>query len=170
MKYVITVILLLLFISNSEAQQHKDKIKRTAQILLDATIEEDYSTVLDYSYPKLIALQGGKDSVLNMIKDGFKKMKAEGRELVIVKGSLGDPGDEVKIGNSLYCVIPEMLTLMINKNYYKTTGSLIGISSDSGKNWVFVDAAGLDGLKTLVPDIDKLNIPPSTGPTQIDNK
>ena len=135
--------------------------------MLDATIKQDYATTLDYSYPKFVQAHGGKDSILKLLNEGFKKMKAQGMELIIKSGSLGEPSNQVKIDSLLFSVVSEKLILNMNGSDYVTTSSLIAISSDNGNNWTFVDAAGLDDLKTFIPGIDQLTIPKSTGPTLI---
>jgi hypothetical protein len=149
------------------AQDHKAKIKQTAQLLLAATLKEDYSTTLDYTYPKFLQLHGGKDSVLNTIKEGLRKMEEQNMKLVIESGHFGEPSDEVKVDSLIYCVIPEKLRIKINGSTYITTSSLIGISSDNGNSWTFLEGASRLGLKSLLPGIDKLNIPDDTGPTLI---
>ncbi|HTD42046.1 MAG TPA: hypothetical protein VK671_15565 [Mucilaginibacter sp.] len=159
------VCFVLLFSFHALAQGHKEKIRLTAQLMVDATIKEDYSTVLDYTYSKLLEVHGGKDSVLYVIKEGLKKMKDQGMEFVIVNAIIGDPGNEIKLGTMLYSIVPESLVIKVNGKKYSTTGSLIGISSNNGDNWTFVDTAGLEDLKKLLPDVNKLSIPASTGPT-----
>ena len=49
---------------------------------------------------------------------------------------------------------------------------MIGISSDGGVNWTFIDASGKDQseLKKLIPSIaDKLDLPPARPPVKISN-
>jgi len=149
------------------AQGHKEKIQSTAQLLADATVKEDYSTVLDHTYPKFVEANGGKDSLILIIKAGFKKLKEQATELSISNVTIGEPGDEIKIGSMLYSIVPESMILKYNGKKYSTTGSLIGISSDNGENWTFVDTGSLNEVKKVLPDINQLSIPASTGPTPV---
>jgi hypothetical protein len=53
---------------------------------------------------------------------------------------------------------------------FQTEGSMVGISSDNGATWVFIDAGGKDRsqLKSFLPDAaDKLNLPPEKQPVKI---
>jgi hypothetical protein len=149
------------------AQQHKEKIRQTAQLMVDATLRDDYSTVLDHTYPKFLEAHGGKDSVLKVIKEGVKKMKEQGMELVIINASIGEPGNETRIGSMLYSIVSEIVVVKVNGKKYSTAASLIGISSDNGNNWTFIDSGSLEETKRILPDINKLSIPESAGPTLI---
>ena len=167
-KTLIFACLITLFSAVALAQEHKEKIRLAAQLIADATLKEDYSTVLDHTYPKFLEAHGGKDSVLKAIRESFNKMKEQGMELTILNITIGEPGNETKIGAIVYSIVPENLVLKINGKKYSATSSLIGVSSDDGKSWTFIDTGGgLTEAEAILPDIDKLSIPARTGPILI---
>ena len=54
---------------------------------------------------------------------------------------------------------------------FQIEGSLIAISTDGGQNWTFVDATGKDQteLKKILPNLDKLKLPPEKEPVKVTN-
>ena len=52
---------------------------------------------------------------------------------------------------------------------FQVEGSLIAISADAGQNWTFIDATGKDQveLKKLLPNVDKLKLPPEKEPVKV---
>ena len=169
--HLLITFLLASLICNVHAQDHKDIIKHTAQLMADAMVKQDYLTASDYFYPKIVELQGGRDSISEHVTTYLKSKNSGGREFKITSAIIGEPGAEVKIDTMLYSVVPEKLLLRINGSNYETTGFLIGISADNGQHWWFGDAAGLDELEEVLPDIKQLAIPKSAKPVKLsDNR
>jgi hypothetical protein len=146
------------------AQDHRNQIKQIAQLIADATVRGDFGSVLDHTYPKFVNAHGGKDSVLAAIKNGMEKMKAQGTPLEITNAIIGTPGAEVEIGETIYCILPETISLKMNGQIYDATSSLLALSLDKGQTWWFLDAGNPASLRKLLPDVDKLNIPLQTAP------
>ena len=76
----------------------------------------------------------------------------------------------VRDAGSIYAVIPITLKMKAQDGVFQTEGTLIGISSDGGATWTFIDAAGKDDpdLKVLSPNVlDKLKLPADKPPVKI---
>jgi hypothetical protein len=161
-KLLLLVLFIALLTFRTSAQSHTEIIKRAAQLMANAIVNEDYSTAVGFYYPKLVEAQGGKDSVIDETETYLKGKNSDGKEFKIKNVTIGEPGEEIKIDSILYSVIPEKLVLRINGANYEKGGSLIGISADNGKHWWFEDSAGLEELEEFLPNIAKLNIPKAT--------
>ena len=162
------IIAALLFAINTNAQDHKQIIKQDMQLMINAVIKADYAALVNTMYPKLIEASGGRDSLVHVVTAQFKQLNSDGHEFVIKSITTGEPGNEVKINNIIYDVIPETVVVKVNGSTYKEMSSLIALSTDGGKHWWFNDAAGLEQLKTFLPDIAKLNIPPNSAPVKVE--
>ena len=163
MKYFFLLLVFLVFIKKTViGQNHKTTITLIAQQIGNATLKQDYSFVLDHTYPKVISMRGGKDSILANIRIAFSEMRASGISIKDV--SIGEPGDEIKINKFTYSIIPEKITLNMKGDTFITFSSLLGVSTDDGNTWWFIDAGDPDSLKEILPDISKLGIPKATIP------
>lgn len=125
-------------------------------------IREEFDSFATYTYSKLIDLMGGKQAFINELTNGTQSLKKGGGEFLTV--SFGEPSKVVASGRELQCTIPQILTFHTGKGNDTVTlvSTLIAISGDDGKNWLFIDASNKD-LKTLrkvVPTLSaKLIIP-----------
>ena len=140
---------------------------RTKEIC-DAFTNKDYLKVLELTYPKVIEKAGGRDKMMTTMKEEIKGMEADGVALLATTPS--PPANFVHEAGSIYAVIPIMVKMKTLDGTYQADGSLIGISSDAGANWTFIDAAGEDekDLRVLLPNVfDKLKVPPDKPPVKI---
>jgi hypothetical protein len=68
--------------------------------------------------------------------------------------------------------IPErVMKFKAKDGVFQIEGSLIAISTDGGQNWTFVDSTGKDQteLKKIIPNLDKLKLPPEKEPVKVTN-
>ncbi len=141
-----------------------------AQEVNDAFRRRDFARMVDLTYPKVIEAAGGRDKMVAAVAKGMKEMEAEG--VVVLSSTAGAPTQIVHASGSIYAVLPTTLKVKAQNGVFQTESSMIGISSDSGATWTFIDAGGKDRseLKKLLPDAaDKLNLPPEKQPEKIAN-
>lgn len=138
-----------------------------AQELMDAVAQKDYAKIVDLTYPKVIEVGGGREKLLAATTDEVKSMEAEG--VVIISSATSAPTQILHDGGAIFAVVPVTTRVKATSGTFQTEGSLIGISTDGGANWTFVDATGKDQteLKTVLPNLDKLNLPPEKAPVKI---
>lgn len=130
----------------------------------DAAAKEDWPAVLDHIYPKYMDAYGGKDGLLRKYKSQWEFMNSHGNEFSIKKITIGDPGNEIKIGTMLYSFVPETRVFRLNSTNYQMLDYLIGISSDGGEHWTFLVGQKSNVIRALLPDISTLNIPKASTP------
>jgi len=139
-----------------------------AKEMNDAFARKDYERFADLTYPKVVEMVGGRDQMLKGIPQQLKEMEAEG--VVLLSSTAGSPTQFVHESGSIYAVLPATLKAKAKDGIFQSEGSMIGISSDGGANWTFIDASGKDHreLKTLLGNVvDRLNLPPDKPPVKI---
>ena len=141
-----------------------------AQEVNDAFGRRDFARMVDLTYPKVIEAAGGRDKMVSALAKGMKEMEAEG--VVVLSSTAGAPTQIVHASGSIYAVLPTTLKVKAQDGVFQTESSMIGISSDNGATWTFIDAGGKDQnqLKNLLPDAaSKLNLPAEKQPVKISN-
>ena len=141
-----------------------------AKELEDALGRKDYGKVIDLTYPKVIEFAGGREKMLAETTREVQSMEAEGVE--IISSNCGTPSQFMSDAGGIYAVIPVVSKVKATDGIFQTEGCLIGISTDGGQNWTFVDATGKDQteLKKVLPIFDKLNLPPEKAPLKVATK
>jgi len=154
MKKLSLLLFLLITLTSAHAQDTL-KLKATAQRLLDATLKEDYALLIDFTYPKVIEMGGGKDTMMATIKLGMQQMKESG--FTFHSAKLLPLGKIYKAGKELHCLLPHTLVLKAKGGYLSSIATLLCISSDEGKNWTYISAGSLDDkkLKTLFTNFNE---------------
>ena len=138
-----------------------------AKELGDALGRKDYAKVIDLTYAKVVELGGGREKLLAAMTNEMKTMETEGVELL--SSTSGAPSQILHDAGGIYAVVPVVSKLKAKDGVFQTEGSLIAISTDAGQNWTFVDATGKDQaeLKKILPNLDKLKLPPEKEPVKI---
>ena len=139
-----------------------------AQEVNDAFRRRDFARMVDLTYAKVIEAAGGRDKMVAALTKGMKEMEAEG--VVVLSSTAGAPTQIVHSSGSIYAVLPTTLKVKAQDGVFQTESSMIGISSDGGATWTFIDAGGKDQnqLKNLLPDAaSKLNLPAEKQPVKI---
>jgi hypothetical protein len=138
-----------------------------AQELTEALGRKDYEKVIDLTYPKVVEVGGGREKLLAAMTEEVKSMESEGVE--IISSNASAPSQIVHDGDGIFAVVPVTSKVKAQEGTFQTEGSLIGISTDGGQNWTFVDASGKDltELKKVLPNLDKLNLPPDKAPVKL---
>jgi hypothetical protein len=141
-----------------------------AQEVNDAFRRRDFARMIDLTYPKVIEVAGGRDKMIESLAKGMKEMEAEG--VVVLSSTAGAPTQIVHASGSIYAVLPTTLKAKAQDGVFQTESSMIGISSNGGATWTFIDSGGKDQkeLRGFLPDVvDKLNLPPEKQPVKISN-
>ena len=141
-----------------------------AKEMNDAFARKDYGRFADLTYPKVVEMVGGRDQMLRGVVQQLKEMEAEG--VVVLSSTSGLPTQFIHDSGSIYAVLPTTLKAKAKDGIFQSEGSMIGVSSDGGTNWTFIDASGKDHreLKTLLGNVvDRLNLPPDKRPVKISN-
>jgi hypothetical protein len=145
-------------VSPEEAAMQKTA-KAQAEETQNALVKGDYGKIADLTHPKVIEELGGREKMIEITKQGLDAIKAGGVEIKSVK--VLEPSVPVKSEKAVWIHVPFDLEMKAPGKRISARGGLIGVSTDNGKTWKFIDTSlGRDALKKFVPDMpDKLEIP-----------
>jgi hypothetical protein len=160
------------FALQAKEQPKSVVVKEKAQEVGQAVLKGDYAKVADLTYPKVVEQMGGRDKTIATIKKTMKQLKEQGFALLSYK--VDDPGEFLTEAENTFVVVPTTNQMtapggkMVGKSY------LLGISSDGGKTWRFVEGSAL-GNKTMrdkyLPKLPaKLKLPKHQKPNLVKDK
>ena len=144
--------------------------ERTTQ-LGTTLMAKDYQTFATLNHPKLQELVGGADELAKTIEGEMKQMEASG--FVIIKCEFGDAFNFVECEGEIQCVVTQIMEMkMPERGRIISRSYLVGISSDAGNTWYFLDVQnmGIEEAKKMFPNLCKdLQIPPKSSPQIFSN-
>jgi hypothetical protein len=152
MKNISLLILIGLFLacSNSQAQTsnatQSRQIKQQAEKMGQLFVKGDFKAFIKFTYPKLVELMGGEQAAIGLFTKSLKDMEADGVTLKSI--TIGEPSAVINYNNELQCIVPEILEMKVPNGRLVSESSLVGVSTDGGKSWYFIDASGKD-IKTM---------------------
>ena len=134
------------------AQVDSDVIKEQAELTAKALLNDDYETLIKFTYPKVIELVGGRDKMISLIKKGKIEMGQQG--ISFDKVIIGKPSKTVIAGDEIHCLVPQTVYMKVPKGKLKSETQLLAVSRDNGSNWFFIDAVSLnkDNIKRVLPN------------------
>jgi hypothetical protein len=139
-----------------------------AQEVNDAFRRRDFGRMVDLTYPKVIEAAGGRDKMIASLAKGMKEMETEG--VTVLSSTAEAPTQIMHASEWIYAVVPTTLRVKAQTGTFKTESSMIGISSDHGAHWTFIDAGGKDHkqvLSMLPAPGDALKLPADKEPVRI---
>lgn len=156
---ILTIILASGAIARGDAAA--DAAKKQADETSQAFAKGDYAKIAAMTYPALIDFMGGRDKMIAATKSAMEMFKKQGIEVVSYKTS--EPGEIVKGEGKSYVVIPATLEMKAPVGKIKVKSYLLGITTDEGKTWKFLDGAGLANKELkdkIIPNLPaKLKLP-----------
>lgn len=142
--------------------------KRDAQASVDALLKSDFERFATFVYPRAVKLKGGKEKLIAAVQRGLEDMRADGARME--SASVGQPEQMMRAGEQLVTIIPVEQVATLNEGQILFSSHLLGISSDDGKSWTFVDTATLtaQNVRDLIPNFNPaLKLPPMAAPTYV---
>jgi hypothetical protein len=139
-----------------------------AQEVNDAFRRRDFGRMVDLTYPKVIEAAGGREKMIAALSKGIKEMEAEG--VSVLSSTAAAPTQIVHASKWIYAVVPTTLKVKAKDGIFQTESSMIGISSDQGAKWTFIDAGGKDHtqlISFLPAPADSLKLPAEKDPVKI---
>ena len=140
-------------------------LKKSAEKMGSLFLEKKYEDYVGYIHPTLIKMSGGKEKMIEGTKKSIADLETQG--FTINKIGIKDPSEIIKTTTEYQSVVPQELELKTNGGRVVSLSYLIGVSSDKGKTWHFIDAGGktLEQLRQRFATLsDKLVIPEKTKP------
>jgi len=137
-------------VSAQTEQELKDLALAQATITSSATVNGDMSTVLDFTFPGVLELMGGKEAALTTVNEAMAGMKQGGMSFQSseVTGLVGFAQEE----DEYRCIIENKVVIDSPEQQIKSTSYMLGIYSQEAKQWYFMEAAQLknEALREMV--------------------
>ena len=136
----------------------------------EALLAGDWNSFADYTHPKVLEKMGGRAKMKATIKAGLEDMKQQGIGFHAVR--IGRPDRLFRAKGDLFTIVPQRVVMSTRKAKLRQDGFLLGISSDNGISWTFIDGAGTKkmDIREIVPHIpDNLKLPHLASPVLDEN-
>jgi hypothetical protein len=144
-------------------------LKIQAEALVKATVSGDFAKVADFTYPNVVKEFGGKEKMIAVLKNDSAQMKAEGFELTAI--TVGEIKQIAKVDLEIFAVVPVKITIKSPEGKEAGESSMVGISTDNGVNWKFINGINQERFKAAFPKAaEKLQIPDEKPPQPIENE
>lgn len=160
-KFKTALLVLFIALNATVFSQNKEDALSDAKIASKATLEMDFETLMDYTLPKVVAMMGGKDAAVTLLKSTFDGMTAEG--FVFEKADIIGVSDIVKEQGQYRCIVEGKNQMKMTNQRIKSKSYLLGIYSEEDSHWWFIEAKQLKNkamLDQVLPDFDtSLEIP-----------
>lgn len=166
MKNFLKIIVALILSSSVYSQNaYASIITKEGNTMAKAMLNKNYSTMIDYTYPEIIKMAGGREKLLTLLESTMEGMSKQGYN--IEKITLGEPQKIFTAGKELHCLISETLLMSTTQGKAQITNYLLCISKDNGKNWCFLESSKLtpENIKKIFPNFNTaLKIPEKGSP------
>jgi hypothetical protein len=162
--YRIGMMLSLFLILNSVfPQAGNNNIKKYIQVdgeaMLNAFVNKNYDTYVNFVHPNLIKAMGGKSKLIVAVKKSLSEMSS-----FKVSFKTGKILQLIKTAKGFQCIIESKLTLTRDKVRTYVNSAMYGFSDPTGKHWKYADVDGNEeeSLRKLFPEMDKKLVIPKT--------
>jgi len=132
-------------VADEPAKPDKAAVKKLAQELGTATVKGEYAKVIDNTIDTAVEQLGGREQAIKSVEAIMKALTNNGISLTNFQAN--EPGDFVNEGNSTFVIVPTKLEMKTPDSKLLVKSYFIGVSTDNGKSWKFVDGAGMDNAE-----------------------
>ena len=137
----------------------KQVVKGKVEEINNALIKGDFAKVADLTHPNVVKLMGGRDKMISVMESGIKDMKSKSYAFRSVK--VDASSDLVAAGPDVFVVVPFLLEMKAPGGKIRQKSFVIGVSSDKGKSWTFVNGdLDIKKVKQVLPNLpEQLKLP-----------
>lgn len=142
-----------------------NKISKEAQRCADATVNQDFPTLVKYTHPKVIEMLGGETGMLARVKEGNAQLAEKGIRIASVK--VGKAEDPQIIEGGMISLVPQRVVVTAPGAKITHEGSILGVFSDESGAWTFVDLTAINEsqFRQTFPELaDHFPFPPKKEP------
>ncbi len=152
----------LLFAGCSAAEPDQSAMRRAfieqADQVRRAMLEDDHGKLVDLTLPLVVEKVGGRQKMIQSLDSTARGLKVRWPERAV---KLGEPTGLVRGGEDWYGVIPFTLELRQPGRSETARSFLVGVSTDRGMSWKFLDggvSTSRAQLQSLLPNFPS-NLP-----------
>jgi hypothetical protein len=155
--------------SHAQAPTATDSLEAQAYRMVNGLLTGDYNTFIHYVHPKVIQISGGAGALRQALQQMTRQFSMAGLNFESVK--IDSASAIINAGPTYQATIRQHTTMKTQQGRMVATTTLIGISSDNGLHWRFVDTNNktMDQVRQLLPNVsEKLTIPSQQPPVRYD--
>src|SRR5262249_45696487 len=130
--------------------------------------EDNYEGVADCMPNEAVKQLGGRQAIVNIMRQGTAEMARDG---VHFERAIIDPPSELtKSANRMFGILPQVTVMKVPAGHLHQRSYLLGVSSDDGRNWKFIDGVKLkrNMAEQLFPDLPPSLALPSVGRPELE--
>lgn len=146
--------------------------KRLATEASQAVVKGNFRRLAELTYPAVLKEAGGSDQMIAVVEKAMQQLKAQG--FTFESTTVGEPGPILTEGLHSFIVVPTTNIMRTPNGKLQSKSYLLGISTDNGKSWTFVDGTGIANQKQrekMLPKLPaKLVLPERQQPTLLKDK
>lgn len=117
------------------------RVQRLAEELNQAFTRGDYERMADLTWPGVVEEAGGREELIELLRGAAEDFKRKGVSVGAVR--IDAPGVMVADGAHTFAVLPTATGATTPRGKLAGRSFLLAISTDGGRNWQFVEGAGL---------------------------
>lgn len=125
--------------------------------MLSAVDQGDSEALIERTHPSVWKLVGGKAAFEKLTRQAVAQLRQAG--VKIVSTEIGIPTETYLAGDEEVCFVPRFSIMEMPGRRAKSTTFLIAIRRFGGREWSFLDSAGLrtnpQMLYQLLPELDR---------------
>lgn len=160
--YALLGFVLLVSACAKKDNPHSDRILEQANQMGQTLIKKDYQNYLSFVSPAVTNAVGGRATMVELLKQSTAQMEAGGYSFKAI--TFGEPGKIIDTANTLQCILPETLKMGTPEGDLLNHTSLLALSTDKGKTWVFAEVtpAKMAQLKSILPAVSSTHVVPES--------
>lgn len=147
-----------------DIKELKSTALRDALAATEATLKEDFKTLLTYTHPNILKAAGGAEVMEKYLKTTFTQMKADGFSYEKVETK--SVSDVVKEQGEYRCYVENYNQMRMKDKRIISTSYMLGFYNETTKKWTFVEAKEMKDTGSIIayfPDFKtSLDIPENT--------
>ncbi|HKU38693.1 MAG TPA: hypothetical protein VJR89_11115 [Polyangiales bacterium] len=114
-----------------------DVVMQQAQEMNDAVLDEDYTALADFMYPRVLVALGGRAAVIRNMQN--EMLDAAEEEYGVTAIRVLTATEPVEAGNELHSVVTCLQYMKAPGVIFRARTYLIASSSDAGETWKFLN-------------------------------
>lgn len=145
-------------------------VKEQARAACDALVGGELDRFVGWTNPKLVQVMGGRQRLVDMLKSGQKEMARQGIQLL--SATIQSRAELAQGGDDWFAIVPYDLEMSVPQGRALVRTWLLGVSSDQGKTWTFIDGGKLnaEAIKQYFPNFPAKLTLPAKQPPQLEKK
>jgi hypothetical protein len=151
--HIIPVWLALIGASAEAVQPEEDaaRVQQDVRALIHALYNADVDTVVRYTHPTIIAMQGGVQGTRRAVQDVVLKLKSAGMRVESL--TFPKPPEFLEGGGRRFAVVPTLSIISANAQRFESLNFQLGILEPGSTEWTYVEGSRItrQNVQSLFP-------------------